>query len=665
MYCEKCGNPVKDTEKFCPKCGAPVKASADNSASGGKASPKAEGSKADAGKAAEAVMKTAAAAVEGVKEAAGKGRQAWNRLSSKEGGKKKIIIAAAAAAVLLLLVVITANAASINNLLRKTFGSPEGYYQFVEKKTVNELADACGELYGIYLDSLNYYDKSIGGEVSIKLDEAGQDFVDLLGFAGIDISWLKNAKIGVNAAVKDSNFSAGISAAINKDEILSGKAVMDIQAGEVYFQLPELNKLYLGLELEEVLGSYDRKSLESFQEIQAANKEQLKAFPSEKEIEKLFKKYTLLALSCMEDVSKSAKTLKAEGVQQKCTELKVTIDADAARDIAETVLEEIQNDKDIEKIIMDIAEAMDQSGVYGRMLPGAQGFMYIMAGVATAEGSIGYADGAVSDAEEVYEAFLNEIENMLDRLHYIGDSDNEIIMKVYVDGKGNIKGRKIELKNKYSSQTVSILMPQKGNKFGFEFSADGFPLKLTGSGKKKGDTITGAFTVKFNGASVVDVAAAGLNTEELKKARLNGKLEVTASSGLGRVADLGIGNRSLGSMAAIISDIKLTLKAETTEKSMKYDLSVGYEEESIGTVSIALKTGNGSKAGIPGDKNVVMAEDEEDLLEWIEEMNWDKLISVLDKSDIPSDIVDAAEDITEMLEDGDISNLYRYLRYFR
>lgn len=619
MFCEKCGNPVKDTEKFCSKCGAPINSTAGNPNSEEKASSTVEVPTVDTEKVTEAVAKTASAAMEGAKEVTEKGKKAWNKLSSEGGGKKKLVIIASAAVALVLLVVIVANAAAINNFFHKTFSSPAKYYQFVEKKTVNDLTDTCGELYNVCLDSLNYYDKSVSGEVSIELDEAGQDFVELLGLAGVDVSWLKSAKIGVDAAVKDNNFNAGISTAINKDDILSGKVVMDIQEGVVYYQVPELNKLYLGVDMEDALSSYEMEEFEMFQENQEANKEQLKAFPSEAKLEKLIKKYMLTALSCIDDVSKSSKTLKAEGVQQKCTELKVTIDAETAGNIAETVLEEVQNDKDIEKIISDIVEVSDTD----------------------------------LDAEEAYDAFLSEIDDMLDDLQSIADSDDEIEMKVYVDGKGNIKGRKIELKNEHYSQSMSIVMPQKGNKFGFELSMDASPVKLIGSGNKKGDTITGDFAVKYNGTSVVDIVATNLNTKELKKGRLNGKFDVAASSSIGLAADMAIGN-----IGAIISDAKLTLKAETTKNSSKYDVNVGYDGESIGTVSIAMKAGSGSKQSIPNAKNVVMVEDEEDLLEWVEEMNWDKLINILDKSDIPSDVVDMVEDIAEILEDGDIEDLY-------
>lgn len=621
MFCEKCGNPVKDTERFCAMCGAPIQHTTDKMES-------------------DTVSKITSTAQSEAKEITEKGKEVWSKISGKEDGifrkifnkKNKVPLISGAVVVVVLLLVIV-NGARLNNFVHKTFTSPEKYYQFVEKKNAKEIASLGGEWYGFGIDMLNIYDKSFIGELSVELGEDGQELISLLGLTGVDVSWLKSVNIGVDSAVKNSVFKMGLSTGVNKDDIISGNLIMDMQNENVYVQIPELTKTYLGVELSDVLGAYDREMFEELQERQAANKEQLALLPKETEVEKLINKYLLIALGGVDDVSKGTKTLKVEGVQKKYTELKVTIDSETMQDIAEAVLEEMQDDKDIERIIEDVIEASDTD----------------------------------LDADDVYEEFVEEIEYILEDLQYLTDDDREFVMKVYVDGKGNIIGRSIEWESYYyNKQSISMLMPEKGNKFGYELSAevDGVTVKLVGSGKHSGDVISGDFQIKYNGASLLDITAKKLNIEELKKGRLNGTLKASVSSGIDKLVGNLYGYMDMSEIDAI-KDIELTLDSEATKHSGKYSLDVIYDEQDIGSITIAFETGDGSKTNIPSDKNTVMVEDTDDLEEWAESIVWDQVVSKFEKTDLPSDLIDLIEDIGEAIEDEEWDEIDRLLyRYY-
>jgi hypothetical protein len=514
------------------------------------------------------------------------------------------------------------NIARFNNFIHKTFTSPAKYYQFVEKKAAKELADSVGEVYASYLlDALNIDKKSVSGKLSVELDEDGEELLGLAGLAGVDLSWLESVDIRVNPAVKNNVFNVKGSASVNGDSVISGKLAMDMEDGELYVQIPELTKTYLGVELEETLG-YDYWMFERIQEIQANNKTLLKACPSQNKMEKLLKKYLLLAMNCVDDVSKSRKSIKADGVQQTYTELKVVIDSETMQDIAQTVLEELASDTDIEEIIVDMIDA----------------------------------SGEDLDADEVYEELVSDIEYMLQYLEYPVDNDNKLVMKVYVNGKGEIKGRIIEYEDDYDSLTIRMLAPEKGRKVGYEFSvkADGESVGLIGSGKKSGKKVSGDFNVKYNGASLVNLKVKKLNTETLKKGKLNGTIEASISSKLGVLAD------SVSGMS-ILQDVKVVLTSKMTDNTVKCSLDVVYDEEDVGTVSASLKKRKLIKAKVPSSKNTIMVEDEDTLEEWIQDIDWDKWITKLDKTDLPSDLIDIIEDISDALEDGDINdiNIYR------
>ena len=57
-----------------------------------------------------------------------------------------------------------------------------------------------------------------------------------------------------------------------------------------------------------------------------------------------------------------------------------------------------------------------------------------------------------------------------------------------------------------------------------------------------------------------------------------------------------------------------------------------------------------SSVKIPNDKDVIYAEDVEDVEEWLEEVDWDNLIEKMENADVSSDIIDEVEDIVDMLD---------------
>ena len=76
----------------------------------------------------------------------------------------------------------------------------------------------------------------------------------------------------------------------------------------------------------------------------------------------------------------------------------------------------------------------------------------------------------------------------------------------------------------------------------------------------------------------------------------------------------------------------------------------------MGNISLSLKADNGSKASIPNAKDTVMIEDEDSLLEWIESIGWDQLLAKLEKTDLPSEVIDIIEELSEAVEDGKIDD---------
>lgn len=221
--------------------------------------------------------------------------------------------------------------------------------------------------------------------------------------------------------------------AMEKKNVISADLIVDMAEEAVYLAVPELSKTYIGVDVSEIPDiSYYMDTLDNSTEYMDALKAILAKLPEEKQVKDLTAKYLEIALKSIDDVNmKKGKTLKAEGVSESCTLLEVTLDADTLQNVIENVAEQLEN-----------------------------------------------------DSEEVYEYFQDACSELADEAQYIS-FDEELVMSLYVDGKGVIRGRSFEFNDGWSNYTVEILNPHKGGKIGFKaaVTVDNQEFSIAGSGK--------------------------------------------------------------------------------------------------------------------------------------------------------------------------------------
>lgn len=682
MFCENCGTKLQDSDRFCPECGTPVPedlvsgAAADATVK--EAQPKAEAAlgpgaetdslkqpetasqaetaKAEEGGESKAQPETAAespveskpeTAAESPAEAKPETAQAQTAAKTgeqqpkaeppkagtaasgeeKKPPKKKKGFWAAAAVALLAVVLACAFGvpARVGNLLRRTFSSPEKYYQYVEKKSFKGVAAGTADLYQLYLlDNKNPAQTAASVDLALQLDQGGKDFLELAGLAGVDLSWLDSAGAAMRLNPTEDKIGAKLSVNVNKTDVCSLAMALDIEAMEAYLQIPELTDTYIGADLRDALGSaYAKTFSRSWEERRERYKEAMADMPGKTKLARLLDKYAGIALSCVEDVDKKSKTLRIEGVEQQCTALEVTLDARTAADMLDAVLSEAEDDEALEELIANFAEA---------------------AGI---------------DGSDTYDVFLDRLDALYKA--FAGNRGGEALMTVYVNGKGEIVGRELEA----GDLVLAWLMPQKGNRFGLELSASqrGESYSLTGEGKRFGSRIDGELNVRYNGAPVLDVTADNLNLDTLKQGQLNGKLEIRVGSGIQKAAGAVEG-------LSVLQDMQITLNAKSSADSAKFTLGLFYDGESMGSVTVNAQSKKSSKVKIPKEKNVVFVEGLADLEDWLDEINWDKVVSRLEKAGLPRSVTSAIENLGDRIEDGDYSEimdaLYElmYLMYY-
>ncbi|SHO48592.1 zinc-ribbon domain-containing protein [Anaerocolumna xylanovorans] len=630
MFCRNCGSAVQDTSKFCTKCGyrierdsqpedqnnvQPVEGTEnaeqpeayDPAAAAYNPAAEAYDPAGEAYDPAAAAYDSAAAgynsAAAGYNSAANQGISSevlpGKRKGIKFRGKKAIIIVAAA--VVLLLIGGVANAAAIQNFAISTFSSPEKYYQYVEAKSMEDTFSVVASLYDSNVrESFHWYDRSASGEINLELGEKGQDALNMLGTQGIDVSWLKKAGISFDASVKDNLLNTNMKLTVNGDKLISGDATLDLEKEIAYLQLPELTEKYLGMKLSDMDELF--KSLDMM-------KKMYDSCPDKDEVNKLLNKYFSLAMSYVDDVKKSSATLSEEGITQKLTVLEIKIDGDTIRDMTEAILKTMQDDKELEDIIKKLDSVYeDMNSEYG-------------------------------DSEDLYESFQDGIKDSLENIDELSAYEGLQNMTVWVDSKGEIKGRSIE----FDDGKIEVLMPEKGKNFGFEASVkyEDNTYSLSGSGKRSGSKIDGDFEATYNGDGLIDINVKDFDAENMRDGYVNGTFTVKPSSQISKVFSMA----DTYDISSYIKDMALKMDVSMKKDSASTKLSLLENNKLWGILMISANTGSGKKINLPDDSKVVFTDDEYDVSGWTDTFDWNGFLDKLSNTDLPSEWIDELRNI--------------------
>lgn len=632
MFCKKCGANLNEGAKFCPNCGEPTGSgeqqmmppvsnlwnmySQDGSSANGQASneqaPNAQAAGPQYGSTQPPVF------TQGI---------------TMEGGFKKFItghkaLLIAGAVVIIVLVLVLCNMTVLANFLRRTFSSPEDYYHYVERKTVEDLSADAGEAYdSCVLDNLNVYDKSVSTKMNVTIGEGGQDLIGLAGLAGVDLSWLESMSITMDSSVKKDAMFMGLGAAVNGVDILTGNILFESEDEAVYLQIPELNEKYMGIEMP----GYTLSDMEEVWEMYEAFE---RVCPEQKVLEQMINRYLLTAVDCMDDVAREKGVLEAADVEQKCTVLTVTADINTFKDMTMEILKQMREDKDIEKIIK---AAVEEETIMEEL----------------------YLDDM--SPEEAYEEFLDWIDEGLEYMEDLGEMevyDDEVLeMKVYVDRKGKIVGRTMEM----GDVTIHMLMPEDGKQFGYELSyEDSYyddpdldeSMALTGSGQRSGDKIDGEFVLEYCDTPMMEIGVQELNLKDMRTGLLNGSMTLGLTKDAADYMEYTPG-------AAMIQGMEISMDFQSDRSSGNCNMGISLRDQNLVNMEISYKQEKGYKGVNPG-KNVVMVDDMDDLIEWGESLNVGGFTSALKEADVPSEITDSLE----YFEDMDMESLLRMMYYY-
>lgn len=631
MVCKNCGSKLFEGDKFCSKCGTRV---TDEMPAETQA---AETEKTDAESKPE--MAKAEDIPLSIPEEKPSKAKKWNKknkkngsMTEKPGEKKKSIAPKVIFGVFgLAAVVLLVNSAKIVNYFHRTFSSPEDYYRWVESRTINDYAKTVSEYYADYiLEYFHRYDKRVTGEISIEVKDAGKDILELAGLAGVDLSWFEKGTLTFEENSKSNIMQSIWGLELGGQRLLSMDTIFDYNDAAAYLGFPELSKTYMTVDIDNPDFAEGFSYMAGMEPDEYASTLELmerlyKECPDKKQMEALTARYLELFVNNIDNVKmRTGKTVRAEGITQKCTSLVIYLDKTDMQRIMTEFLKELQDDETVENLLYQLYDMLEELDM-----------------------DMGYRN-----ADDFYDGFLNSIDDIIDDMDYFITYHNELEMTVYVDDKGRIIGRTLEFPNSWDEVTISYIMPHKGSKFGYKGSItiDGEEVSLTGYGKDFGNKVNGDFTVKYEGMGIVDIAVKDFNLKSLKKGHVNGSFTVKASSGISRALDI-------VSSYSYLSDMTLAIDISSGKSSEKWSMELKEGRDVWGTLTVAVSRGNGKKVSVPSTRNSILIEDNWDFEDWWDTLRWDAFIKKLDKAGLPSKTIDAVEEFSELDSDEILDRL--------
>ncbi len=181
MFCDQCGNPVGDSEKFCSRCGAPILPLGQEQAEPEK--PEQETVTPESGQAAvtpEPEQPIALSVPVKQEPPVAPAIPDEPAVRGKKGGKKsgkKAVFFALGGVLLVLVAVCVVNAGKIANFFSRSFSSPEKYYRQIEQETVERMAEQYSAYYDMLVGNpLRLDETSLDTEFTVELGEGGKSF---------------------------------------------------------------------------------------------------------------------------------------------------------------------------------------------------------------------------------------------------------------------------------------------------------------------------------------------------------------------------------------------------------------------------------------------------------------------------------------------------------
>ena len=395
-------------------------------------------------------------------------------VTKKSKGKKAALIGGISAAV-----VVGGSAAAyglsdtVKNQVKLRMSKPEKYYAWVTEKNSESLGEILSENYKKRLDN---YKKGADIDFSVYY-EANDNVKDMIidemfGDADSDgtqkisdvIKNINKISVSGNVKSKSGKVNSNFGIDLDDDRIVSLDAVMDTDAMDYFFRVPELKEKWIGTELSSVEDMIGSESVNMFRDIM----KDPASFLSPEELEEEVNKYAGVWSSFVSDVQ---------------LEKKEEIDI-CDISVNYTVATFELNDKDLDKLELEFLKELKKDDII-------RGIVVDKLKVVDDE-----------DYEDDIQSEIDDVKEDLDENDY--DKDTVIAIDTYIDATGTIRGLGIDV----DDEQTYMVIGKDGDSIRGEIKVTDdegeVPLSVKLTAEENGKKYSGDITINYTEYSYKD-----------------------------------------------------------------------------------------------------------------------------------------------------------------
>lgn len=464
----------------------------------------------------------------------------------------------------------------------------------------------------------NYSEVDFSVKTGDKFDDLLEIVCDMNGtdYSMVEeyISWLKSVGLGMDMALDINGMQLKADANLNGTKLVEADVIMSAMDDAMYIGVPSLNPTYFKV-TSEMVGF----SISEYFDMMSQSKEMSKALTEkaskvldEAKLASILGRYAKCAIGSFTNIETEKTNLKVGRVSQAATKYTVAINEEQAYNLINALLTEVQNDRELEEIIVNFVDLANEMSAFA----GASEYI---------------------DAEDAYDELMYGVDEMLEELSYVDTDDfsDEVVGEfiMYINDKGTIIG--IEIVDSYSGETIiSYKNPIDGanDALSLVISAEGNTVEINGNGTTKGGTYTAEYTVSAMGMDFINIDYSRSGDKNSVTVKFSEAAAEMAADGESAIADL------LSKIA-----IKLSWSGDYYNE-YGVSLELLYEGKLAIGAFVDCKSDevkNSIKA--PNKYIDVMYADEEELMGFIEDCDFDSIVKNLKKAGVPAELTNLVE----------------------
>lgn len=564
----------------------------------------------------------------------------------KKKGGKGFPVGGVVAAVLVVAIAVTAVFCwdAISSFFVRSFASPEDYMAHVEQKAAKEQINSLTSAYGGVLDGLGG-----AGDYAMETEfhfEIGDELLTMiettLAYSGMDmdVSWLSDIKMTVYGNYSGDLTQSDIGIGLGKTTIATISVLLDMESGDMYMGIPELSDAYLYGNVEDA--GMNIGDLSTYKETMDELVEKL---PTEEKLNEKLTLYWDIVLANAQDVQKDTETVEVDGLEQKLNVINCTFTEEDILNIAVAILEDVQDDEELMELAICFVEYAGSSTVsYYEEVWNEEWGMYESVPVYEEIDAEAVVTEGIADA-------LDELESLKDD----ANDSNRINLTTYIDNSDKIVGRTLEVEadDDVTGEIYYITVWEK-DEFAFETNFDDM-MEIVGGGEREDGLISGEYEVTVEGEDLLTLEVSDYDEKLAEDGYINGSFTLKPSDEL-MERMMGSSDASMGAFMDFAS-LALQLDITNSEEGGEYTLRAKMGGATLIGVTVSASKQEAAKVEVPSE--TVDMYDEEALMDWAMNLDYEQLIRNLEDAGVADLIVDAILDgVDSMFSYGDAYEEY-------